>query len=168
MHAARPTPPTPCRRAGCSLLWVRWPLLLHGAVFWHMNARIPRSHAAVCPVPSVICGSLTGTKPRTAHTSWGEGGCGGICSPDQGRGDQDCSSGASGRRKQQQTAHSRVLDLERPVRQSAISALSDGPKSSGKLDPQSPPYHRGCLCLGHGVCVDCTPLNNPNLRRTWP
>lgn len=90
MHAARPTPPTPCRRAGCSLLWVRWPLLLHGAVFWHMNARIPRSHAAVCPVPSVICGSLTGTKPRTAHTSWGEGGCGGICSPDQGRGDRDC------------------------------------------------------------------------------
>ena len=63
--------------------------------------------------------------------------------------------------KKQQTAHNRVLDLERPVRQSAISALSDGPKSSGKLDPQSPPHHRGCLCLGLWVLCGLHPAQQP-------
>ena len=34
---------------------------------------------------------------------------------------------------------------------------------------RSPPHTTVVVCAwGYGVCVDCTPLNNPNLRRTWP
>ena len=43
-----------------------------------------------------------------------------------------------------------------------------GPRAAENWTRSPPPHHRGCLCLGYGVCVDCTPLNNPNLRRTWP